>query len=99
MTELQFLITLLTKHKLPNGLKDVLIERMGEVEANLAKAPVYQRPLLPVPQQAPSTQRLLEQQVEIPQGPIAPPKPVSIDKETGRAMVNTGKGTFGPRKF
>lgn len=51
--------------------------------------------------QAPSTQRLIDQH-----GPIAAPPipairmpPAVVDKETGRAMVPTGNGTSGPRKF
>lgn len=53
-------------------------------------------------QQAPSTQRLLEQHATMPPPPLPAtlrPPPAAIDKETGRAIVPTGKGTSGPRKF
>ena len=54
--------------------------------------------------QAPSTQRILDEMkletpVITPRPIVSAPKPDAIDKETGRAMVATGKGTFGPRKF
>lgn len=35
MTELQWLIQMLTKQKLSSPLKDLFIERIGEVESNL----------------------------------------------------------------
>jgi hypothetical protein len=49
--------------------------------------------------QAPSTQRLLDAHpVNLPNA-MLPNIPAKIDKETGRAMVPSGNGTQGPRKF
>lgn len=58
MTELQWLIKMLTKHKLPASLKDLFIERIGEVEASLSRPALPRAPI--ITGQAPSTQRLLE---------------------------------------
>jgi hypothetical protein len=60
MTELQFLIKILTQHKLSSSLKDLFIERIGEVEASLSR-PALPRVLPIQTGQAPSTQRLLDQ--------------------------------------
>lgn len=51
-----------------------------------------------IPAQAPSTQRLLEQHAPLMAAPVKIPA-AEIDKETGRAMVNTGNGTKGARKW
>jgi len=60
MTELQWLIKMLTKQKLSAGMKDLFIERIGEVEASLVKVPaVMPRP--PIGTQAPSMQRAIEE--------------------------------------
>lgn len=114
MTELQWLIKMLTQQKLSSSLKDLFIQRIGEVEAKL------NQPIVSVPRgtnitmphpivgpsaiaQSPSTQRILEEMEN--QNPILANNPritippSKIDKETGRAMVQTGKGTSGPRKF
>lgn len=104
MTEIQWLCDILLNHRLPSTLKDRFVARIGEVEASLTKG----TPLIPLrPEinfktaQAPSTQRLLDQQAGAAEVPVAKvtPVPSVIDKETGRAMVATGKGTAGPRKF
>lgn len=100
MTEIQFLISLMLEHKLPEPVKQKFITRIGEVEALLQK-PTYQPS--PAPRtivsgtQAPSTQRILD---EMPTAQRAISKvPETIDKETGMPIVQTGKGTAGPRKF
>lgn len=63
MTELQWLIKMLTKYKLPSALKDLFIERIGEVEAFLSRP--AQPKVFPIQTgQAPSTQRLLDQMAQ-----------------------------------
>jgi len=102
MTELQWLIKMLTQEKLSAKLKDLFIERIGEVEAKLNQPTtrIPQSNPMAMPIQAPSTQKLLAEIANEPHPTIIPtPPPAKIDKETGRAMVATGKGTFGPRKF
>jgi len=63
ITELQWLIKMLTKEKLSANLKDLFIERIGEVEACLSR-PTPQRPLPIQTGQAPSTQRLLDEMAQ-----------------------------------
>lgn len=97
MTELQWLIKMLTTHKLPNALKDLFIERIGEVEATLSSKQIRMQtnPMNPMaPQQAPSTQRLLDQQAIVPQ----PPPRIELPKEIITSSGN-GTSTRGPRKF
>lgn len=94
MTEIQWLCDVLLNFKLPGPVKDKFIARIGEVESKLSPTN-YVRPVVS-PTQAPSTQRLLEDPLPVIRAPT-PPAP--IDKETGRAMVSTGNGTKGPRKF
>lgn len=69
MTELQWLIKILTQHKLPNILKDLFIERIGEVEINLVPKAHGSRPIVnfgPVTtsSQAPSTQKILDEMAQ-----------------------------------
>lgn len=107
MTELQWLIKILTQSKLSPALKDMFIERIGEVESKLStttyNAPI--RPGLSIPigqiQQAASTQRLLEEQAIIQlTNPITPP-PLQRTIKTleTQPMISTGNGTKGPKKF
>jgi hypothetical protein len=98
MTELQWLIKMLTTHKLSATLKDLFIERIGEVEATLSK-PVTRPTVQPSTIQAPSMQRIIDETPLIPANIPPPPRPIGIDKETGRPMVATGKGSVGPRKW
>lgn len=108
MTEIQWLVEIMLNHKLPAPVKDRFIARIGEVESNLSKQSIPVRaPIIHpgMPIQAASTQRILDEmkeinvQIPINRPLVSAPKPDAIDKETGRAMVATGKGTFGPRKF
>jgi hypothetical protein len=69
MTELQWLIKMLTKHKLPSALKDLFIERIGEVEASLSRPALPRSPTIQTGQ-APSTQRLLEQMAQDTGAPV-----------------------------
>lgn len=100
MTELQWLIKLLTQHKLPKGVKDLFIERLGEVEQQLAKsflqAPGSINRFTPSPiAQAPSTIAAMERQAS---EPLPMPPPVMPQRIVG-GEINTGNGTRGPRKF
>lgn len=100
MTEIQFLCDLLLNTKCPRGVKDKIISRIGEVESQLAlRAPQIPRPQpMGIGIQAPSTQRLLDEQpVILPPIIRAPSGP--IDKETGTVIITKADGTRGPRKF
>lgn len=102
MTELQWLIKMLTTHKLSSNLKDMFIERIGEVESVLSKQNIFTPPRAIAPSaQVASTQRILDEMSLIPMNatPMIKAPPAVVDKETGRAIVQTGKGTSGPRKF
>lgn len=104
MTELQWLIKMLTQHKLSTSLKDLFIERIGEVEAALSNTPKnsvtgrlslenggWNPPGRPI--QAPSMQRIMDE-VET---PALPPR-VIVPQEV---VISKGNGTStrGPRKF
>lgn len=112
MTELQWLIQMLTKQKLSTVLKDLFIERIGEVEKILSEKPI----ILPPPmsmrpyqtahptQQAPSTQRILDEMASDPIGTattvgVTPALPPIRTQRIIGGEVNTGNGTKGPRKF
>lgn len=94
MTELQWLIKMLTKEKLSTHLKDLFIERIGEVELKFMQ-PKITAPgnAIMVHNQAPSTQRILD---EMQQAPT--PAPIMTKRIVG-GEVDTGRGTKGPRKF
>lgn len=104
MTELQWLIKILTQTKLAAPLKDIFIERLGEVEAQLTKSmypPIGAIPRTNITVQSPSTQRLLEEQaINQIASPIMPP-PMQRTMKTldTQPLVQTGNGTKGPRKF
>ena len=91
MTELQWLIKILTQQKLSTAMKDLFIERIGEVEANLIPKAHGTRPMINSMAQAASTQRILDEPIST---PIIPPTQRIIGGE-----VSTGNGTKGPRKF
>jgi hypothetical protein len=97
-TELQWLIKMLTQHKLPSGLKDLFIERIGEVEASLSKPSIRMQQVNPgvhyAPIQAPSMQRAIDEMNN--DAPVMPP---IAQKRIIGGEVDTGKGTRGPRKF
>lgn len=108
MTELQWLIKMLTQQKLPSGLKDLFIERIGEVEAQLSTPkPRYiaSGSGITIPIQAPSTQRILNEIANEGISTIMPSedqvfaKPPIAQKRIIGVEVDTGKGTRGPRKF
>jgi hypothetical protein len=83
---------MLTQHKLPKGVKDLFIERLGEVETQLVKPQV--RPIITA--QAPSTIAALERQIN---EPIPPPMPILPTQRVIGGNVNNGDGTIGKRKF
>lgn len=86
MTELQWLIKMLTQHKMPGALKDLFIERIGEVETNLSSRPIPKGPAA----QAPSMQALIDHQ---------PPVMPVMSKRIIGGDVDNGDGTKGKRKF
>jgi hypothetical protein len=98
MSELQWLIHMLTKQKLPNALKDLFIERIGEVEALLTKPSIRIPPSALVnPSQAPSTQRILD---GIAQTPAAAAALESRDAAIrAAASAKPEPGRTSPRKF
>lgn len=105
MTEIQWLCEILTTSKLPPKIRDRFIARIGEITSQgpSASPQVWTQPPIQkgTVQQSPSTLAAMARQEAMPQAPIVPrlPIPSEIDKETGRAMVQTGNGTKGPRKF
>jgi hypothetical protein len=92
MTELQWLIHMLTKQKLAPKIKDMFIARIGDVEQRLSP----QRPAVNPLVQAPSAQRLLDQQVN----PVIPDVPAKIIVPQ-EVITGKGNGTSikGPRKW
>ncbi len=93
MTEIQFLISLMLEHKLPEPVKQKLIARIGEVEALLSRpghmSAVTPRTII----QAPSTQAILDQDT------VHTPPPPPATKRIVGGEVSTGNGTKGPRKW
>lgn len=100
MTELQCLIKIMKVKKLPKEVQDIIDERLGEIENKIAQ-PIQPQPIMPIPgAQAPSMQRIIDAQTISENIPTPPPvKIAGIDKETGRPMIQTGKGTLGPKKW
>lgn len=102
-TDIKWLVDILLNYKLPEPVKELFIARIGQIEESLHQQPA--KPIIqlqpPIMMQAPSTQRILDEIAN--EIPVVKAKPVQIpaviDKETGRAIINTGKGTSGPRKF
>lgn len=96
MTEIAWLVQFMLDHKLPIKAKDAIIARIGEVESRMSKPQIMQYPgnLLSSTAQAPSTQRLLEQQV------VVAPTPTRIPVQT-EIVTSTGNGTMtkGPKKW
>jgi len=109
MTELQFLIKILTQQKLSSSLKDIFIERIGEVEASLSRpAQVLPRPPVNQTGQAPSTQRILEQMAQDPAAAMAavaqtPMAAAALEsRQLAIKQAASGKpepGRTSPRKF
>ena len=114
-TELSFLLELLLNHKLPKLTKDLVSERIKEVEQRLSNASpvthVTQRSVS-VPYQAPSTVALMEKHgIEIPQPAPVPIEQVAQNPATAQALAsrqqaiaqalsgNFPKGQERPRKF
>lgn len=90
MTELQFLLELLLKHKLSKETKQLVADRIGEVELKLRGNPgiAMARSM----EQAPSTIAAMAAQA----APVALP-PAAARLVGGE--VNNGDGTRGKRKF
>lgn len=96
MTELQWLIKMLTQHKLPGALKDLFIERIGEVEAQLSRPATKFDPRdIRAPIQAASTQRILDGMNAV--APHVEPR-ITVPQEIVTSKGN-GTSTRGPRKF
>lgn len=96
-TELQFLLDLLLNHKLPKGTKKLLTDRIGEVENQIIPQPTVLRAAPTVSSRMPPPEPIIPPQAFVPNAMPLPK--AEVDKETGRAMVPTGNGTRGPRKF
>jgi hypothetical protein len=112
MTELQWLIKILTKHKLSSAMKDLFIERIGEVEARMSPQMVRREtnPMNPLaPQQSASTQRILNEMAS--EGILASPAQIAQTPSAAAALESrqlaikqaaSGKpepGRTSPRKF
>ncbi len=97
-TELQFLLDILLNHKLPKGTKKLITDRIGEVENQLIPPPrIVGVPAQQLSARMPPPDPIIPVQTFVPPGVNTPP--ADIDKQTGRAVVATGNGTRGPRKF
>ena len=93
-TELSFLIELLLHHKLEGKSKDLIQQRIQDVEARLSSlkfhemkhssAVASQNPVIAM--QAPSTQRIMERNPDLIQAPTAP-VPVDEIAQTPVAMA------------
>lgn len=85
MTELGFLIELLTEHKIPNALKKRIVERMKEVESAISSRPpgtnvnIPRAVVLPpgLPPQSPSTLAAMARHQEAAHAPEIPPPPTA----------------------
>lgn len=96
MTELQWLIKMLTQHKLPPSLKDLFIERIGEVETILSRPTgrLDRGNPIGIPIQAPSMQKIMD---ETPvSNPLLATKPIAQEVITYKGNGTSAKG---PRKF
>lgn len=97
MSELSFLLILLLDHKLSKPVKDLIKDRIKEIETK-PQVKSIQIPILgTIGGQAPSTLANLEREHAQPQ-PAAPPLPPITNRIVG-GEVDTGRGTRGPRKF
>lgn len=97
MSELSFLLILLLDHKLPKPVKDLIKDRIKEIEAKPQQARSVSIPVLgTIGAQAPSTIANLERE-QVAQAPQAPLPPITNRIVGGE--VDTGRGTRGPRKF
>ena len=100
MTELQWLIKMLTGQKMPQSMKDLFIERLGEVEAQLTR-PNMRIPPNPigVPIQAPSMQKIINEAAHELQPGIPPIPPRTLVPQ--EVITGKGNGTFtkGPKKW
>ena len=97
MTELQFLLELLLKHKLPKGTKQLVADRIGEVEATMLKPTITQAYQAPVSVRAPVQTSVVQHPGMDAAGIMqAPP---AITRGIVGGEVATGNGTKGPRKF
>lgn len=89
-TELSFLIELLLKHRLPATTKDLVAQRIKEVEEHLDSRMHVQMPARPLPpqvaMQSPSTQALMIKHGTagdmVPHMPPPAPEPVAIVAQT-----------------
>jgi len=105
MTEIQFLISLMLEHpKMPEQLKQKLITRIGEVEA-LLQRPGYMTAVTPrliTTAQAPSTQRILDEDAGVLNTQTIAASmqaPVIATQRIKGGEIQTGNGTKGPRKW
>ena len=114
MTELQFLIDLLLNQKLPTKTKQLLADRITQVEANMTNVPhrtIMPSKLINGAQQAASTIALMEKDEKVisSQTPtyqipivLAPIEPVPANALATNRIVGGDvmkNGSIGPRKF
>ena len=81
-------------HKLAPKVREKFIARIGEVEATLGKPQAQVFRPAPTTAQAPSMQRIIDEQIE---APVAPPRKI-IPTEVITSTTNGGS-TKGPRKW
>ena len=103
-TPISFILDLILDHDLPEKAQKACRKYVREYEKG--SEPIhrngYSRQVLNTSnaaQQAPSTQRLLDQHASIPASAIIPTPVVPVAARIVGGEVNTGGGTKGPRKF
>jgi len=107
MTELSFLLELLLNHKLPKATKELVTERIKEVEAKLGSAPtpVQRAPIRAASGQSPSTQKILEEMAAEAEAPVTQTPAVAQAMAHRAALIAQAtsgveeKGRTSPRKF
>lgn len=108
MTELTFLVELLLNHKLPKATKDLVAQRIREVEEGLILRPSPPPRVAPSPQaaQAPSTQAILDRNPDLVQPAAVGQTPAAVAalnsrQEAINASLNgkVDKAAGRPRKF
>jgi len=95
-TPISFILDLILDYELPPDAQKACRKYVRELEKSITPVPTV-RPIRPVGiQQAPSTQRLMEQQET---NPIVGPPVVTAANRIVGGEVNTGHGSKGPRKW
>ena len=104
MSEIAWLVKLMTSYKLPDEVREFCIARIGEVEEKMSSRPsqsqISHSRSLSQGEQSPSTlAKMAEHAQTHPVTPLPPSAAIAIQRSITPVEVNTGNGTRGPRKF